>query len=137
MEAIVVQALRDYNRYSADAAMHKAWLQYFKDDDRQKQLDLLSTKIAIIDGWLKILRPNERFVVREHIINDNNWEHVVGLFKKEWGKEDLARSERTLKRYQAAALKKIVQFANRFHDQILSTFASEESATDNADKGEC
>lgn len=68
-------------------------------------------QFRIIEEILNILSRNERFVIETHLVYHHTWPETILLFaeKSEPGCE---RSERTLKRIQSSALKKMVNFIN-------------------------
>lgn len=69
-------------------------------------------QFKIIEQTLNILSPNEKFVIETHLIDHQTWTETTRLFTEKYG-ENCERSERTLKRIQSRALKKMVSFINR------------------------
>lgn len=69
-------------------------------------------RFKIIEQTLNILSPNERFVIETHLVDHQTWTETTRLFSERNG-ENCERSERTLKRIQSRALKKMVGFINR------------------------
>lgn len=68
-------------------------------------------QFRIIRETLNILNRNERFIIENHLICHHTWSETTILFAKETGAKG-ERSERTLKRIQSRALKKMVSFIN-------------------------
>ena len=58
-----------------------------------------------------ILNKTELFVIETHLIKHCTWSETAKLFSIEYGKE-MERSERTLKRLQNKALKKMLKLIN-------------------------
>lgn len=71
-----------------------------------------SFQFRIIEETLNLLSKNEKFVIETHLVYHYTWSETVKLFIETNGKEG-ERSERTLKRIQSRALKKIIDFINR------------------------
>lgn len=71
-----------------------------------------NVQLRIIGEILNILSRNERFVIETHLVYHHTWTETMTLFSEENG-PGCERSERTLKRIQSRALKKMVNFINR------------------------
>lgn len=63
--------------------------------------------INVLEICLEGLTERERYIINNHLINDNPWENVEKKFCQEWGGND-SRSTRTLKRIEQQALMKII-----------------------------
>lgn len=75
----------------------------------------------IIETCLSLLSEEERFVTDLHLIQNYKWDDIEILFENRWGKAN-GRSERTLKRMQENALKKITAFINEANiEQYITT----------------
>lgn len=73
-----------------------------------------------IEACFTILSEEENFIIDQHIIKHYTWKEVEQLYEKRWGKTN-GRSERTLKRMQKNALKKITMYINEFSlEQYIS-----------------
>lgn len=68
---------------------------------------LLKKQLDTLNAWLGLLTEEERFVVEKHIIGQLAWPYVMIEHHRRWGRR-LGRDERSLKRYQARALRKIL-----------------------------
>lgn len=68
---------------------------------------LVKRQLDTLNAWLGLLPEEERFVVEKHIIGQLAWPYVMIEHHRRWGRR-LARDERSLKRYQARALRKIL-----------------------------
>lgn len=66
-----------------------------------------------VQAWLCLLPREERLIVQKHVIDGLDWTRTAAEVDKIWGYEN-GRSERTLKRKQAAAINRIYDFMN--HD---------------------
>lgn len=62
-----------------------------------------------VETWLLLLTREERIIVRYHLIDGLDWNRTAVELEKLWGYEN-GRSERSLKRKQSNAIKKIVRF---------------------------
>lgn len=71
-----------------------------------------NAQFRIIEKTLNILSRNERFIIETHLVYHHTWLETTMLFKEKSGLVG-ERSERTLKRIQSSALKKMVSFINR------------------------
>lgn len=71
-----------------------------------------SFQFRIIEETLNILSQNEKFIIETHLVYHHTWTETSKLFSESNG-ENCERSERTLKRIQSRALKKMVDFINR------------------------
>lgn len=67
----------------------------------------LEQKIGIIESWLRLLTDEEWFVITKHLIDRQSWPMVMVEYENRWGQGQI-RNERTLKRFQARALSRIV-----------------------------
>ena len=118
--AIVVDNLCDYRQTCAKAAIIAIILQQAQSDsfgrqyDRaelEKQYNELILKKGIIECWIQLLPDDERFLVQTHMIQGLDWAKTIAEYEKDWGVIN-GRSERTLKRIQAKAIKRIVECMN-------------------------
>lgn len=75
-------------------------------------------QFKILGETLNILSWSERFVIETHLVYHHTWSETTELYAKEIGRE-YEKSERTLKRIQSRALKKIADFIN---DSPLKTY---------------
>lgn len=79
---------------------------------------MLKKQIALIEAWLSLLNDEEWFTVTKHLVDDLPWPLVVTEYEKRWGQMD-SKSERTLKRFQARAINKIVAFVEKNDHESL------------------
>ena len=70
-----------------------------------------NAQFRIIEETLNILSRNERFVIETHLVYHHTWSETMMFFAEKSG-PGCERSERTLKRIQSSALKKMVNFIN-------------------------
>ena len=61
----------------------------------------------VIECWLELLPDDERFLVQKHLIQGLDWAKVIVEYNERWGIMN-GRAERTLKRIQARAIKRIL-----------------------------
>ena len=118
--AIVVDNLCDYRQTCAKAAIIAIILQQAQSDsfgrqyDRaelEKQYNELILKKGIIECWIQLLPDDERFLIQTHMIQGLDWAKTIAEYDKRWGPMN-GRSERSLKRTQARAIKRIVECMN-------------------------
>lgn len=64
-----------------------------------------------VKAWLRLLPKDERLIVQKHIIEGLDWTRTSAEFDRIWGYEN-GRSERTMKRKQAVAIRRIREFMN-------------------------
>lgn len=62
-----------------------------------------------VETWLLLLTREERMIIRFHLIDGLDWRRTAVELDKIWGYEN-GRSERSLKRKQSKAIRKIVRF---------------------------
>lgn len=77
-----------------------------------ENVELLKSKVAMIDAWIEMLPADYAYVVKRHLVDGVEWEFVTFEYQKIWGYEN-ARSTRTLKRFQTKALDIIEAYVNR------------------------
>ncbi len=121
METLVRLVLSRYNTFLSEAQMFEKWINYRGNDDMRDALAIVQLKIAMVQGWFGLLNADEMFVVQKHLIDELEWPRVVYAFSEHWH-GNFTRSERSLVKYQASALKKIVSFCEAHRDLILSMF---------------
>ncbi len=68
-------------------------------------------QVKIIEDTLDILKYDQKFIIKTHLIEHYTWPETTKLFAEKYGKE-YERSERTLKRIQSKAIKKMLDFIN-------------------------
>lgn len=68
-----------------------------------------------ITAWLELLPKEERFIVQTHLVDGLDWTRTIVEYEREWGFAN-GRSERTLKRIQARALKRITDCLNQLEE---------------------
>lgn len=118
--AIVVDSLCDYRKTCAKAAIIAIILQQTQSDSLGRQYDHaelekryneLLLKKGIIECWIQLLPDDERFLIQTHMIQGLDWAKTIAEYDKRWGPMN-GRSERSLKRTQARAIKRIVECMN-------------------------
>lgn len=71
-----------------------------------------NSTFKIIEETLNILNQKERLIIETHVIRHHTWAETMVIFSEKNG-QGYERSERTLKRIQSSALKKMVDFINQ------------------------
>lgn len=124
MERLVRRVLCKHEDYMLAVRIQEQILQTARDDERMRSLEVLKKKLAVVDSWLTLLNDAERFVVQRHLIDQLGWPQVTEDFNNRWSGQR-HKAERTLKKYQEKALKRIVVFSNQHHDLINQLFTKE------------
>lgn len=76
------------------------------DKSHNEQLRRLRRQLDTIDAWYALMTQEERFVIERHFTGKLSWPYIEVEYAQQWG-QSMTRNERTLKRYQASALRKI------------------------------
>lgn len=101
-EADVKNILTQFKRI--DNTLHL--LMNLSNATHYEKIKLLEKQKIIICSWLELLSEEERFVLERHLIYGLSWGKVSIEYEVQQGMNE-QRHERTLKRYQSIALKKI------------------------------
>lgn len=77
----------------------------------------------MLESWLNILDDLERPIVERHLVAGLTWPMVIQEFQDQWGEME-TRHERSLKRTQANAIKKILNniAALGMEEEVLELF---------------
>lgn len=121
MEKLVRAVLSRYAEYKAEAELYERWLSNRENHDMRDVLAVLQLKLTAIQSWLDLLNADERFVVQKHMIEELEWPRVAFEFSERW-KNVFIRSERSLGKYQASAMNKIITFCELHKEITLSLF---------------
>lgn len=113
----VKHVLSRYRELDASYRMRKTLM----PDDHTSSA--IRKKLDLIEAWLQVIPEEGRFVITHRLMNRLPWPMVSVEYEMRWGKAG-GKSERTLKRYQAAAIKQIVGFVKQsgYEPQITSLF---------------
>lgn len=68
-------------------------------------------EIRVLKSAMSILTEKELFIIKNHLILHNTWPETHDLYEERYGREN-SYSDRTLKRIQNKALKRMVNFIN-------------------------
>lgn len=101
----VKHVLSQYRELEASYRMQKSLL----PDDDGGVTTMLRKKLDLLDAWMQIIPEESRFIITHRLLNGLPWPMISVEHEMRWGKAG-GKSERTLKRYQAAAIKQIVTF---------------------------
>lgn len=112
MEEFVRNMLISYPDLEAEKTLFAHEMQNSEDPQVHKNYQDVVRRIEIINSWLRLLTYDERFVVEKHLFDKIEWSRIALAFENEW-KGQFFRTERTLVRYQANAIKKIVVFIEK------------------------
>lgn len=95
-----------YKELEFEKAVLEQALAEQNDECILKRLKILATQIKTLEECFSILNSEELFVVENHLLFNNTWKTVIELYEETFGPKN-AKAERTLKRIQANAIKKI------------------------------
>lgn len=95
--------------------------QVLDERDNSEQQTYGDLQIRILEDALDILKYDERFIIETHLIYQYTWIETTKLFSEKYGKT-YERSERTLKRIQNTAIKKLLYFIN---NSLLKNYFNE------------
>lgn len=98
--------LAKYKELEFEKAVLEQALAEQNDECILKRLKILATQIKTLEECFSILNSEELFVVEKHVLLNNTWKTVIELYEETFGQKN-AKAERTLKRIQANAIKKI------------------------------
>ena len=121
MEELVKAALSHYTEYRAEAELYDKWLSNRENADIRDALIILQLKLTAIQSWFDLLNADELFVIEKRFIEELEWPRVAFEFSERW-KNIFIRSERSLGKFQASALKKIATFCDTHREITLSLF---------------
>lgn len=85
---------------------------YSQDAEHKKEYCLITIKIQIIESALEILKEDEKKIILWHLIDEITWNEIGKLYEQQVGTE-YNYSDRTFKRIQQNALKKIEVFLSK------------------------
>ena len=109
----IMNALCDYRGICAKASMLTLLMQEnteyacFERNALEKEYCNLVFIKNVIECWLELLPDDERFLVQKHLIQGLDWAKVIVEYNERWGIMN-GQAERTLKRIQARAIKRIL-----------------------------
>lgn len=81
------------------------------NEDLFKKKENYIKKKQLIDIWMELLAPKERFVIKMHLIEGLDWKETEEKYTQEVGMMN-AVTIRSLKRMQSRALKRIAECMN-------------------------
>ena len=106
MEELIRQELSSYSRLDAERMILAHKLVNDPAADTKEQYDTVIKRINTLNAWLRLLTYDERFVVEKHLIDGLDWPRIASLYERNWP-GGFSRTERTLIKYQARAIRKI------------------------------
>lgn len=121
METFIRNTLMGYTQLVSERNIYNMWMKTSSTPEYTEKIKLLDLKITIINSWLNLLTEDERFVIENHFVNRLEWNRIIYRFKGKW---DFELSERTMRKYQNTALKKISDFIEKNIDVIESAFGN-------------
>lgn len=124
MEQLIVRELSRYNDYSAFSESDDIMAKRFPTIEPSENAKVTKLKKQMIECWLKLLQIDEYHVIRLHLIEKYDWPRVFVEYQKLWG-EEFERSERTLQKYQASGVQKIVDFAQNRETKTRQLFSED------------
>lgn len=121
MEEFVRKVLSKYSSYRAEKELFERWLSNRENKEVREGLALVEMKVAMIQSWFTLLTPDERLIIEKHLVEELEWPRVSYTFSMCW-KGEFTRTERTLLKYQATGLKKIIEFVEAHRDMVQMVF---------------
>lgn len=94
----IIEELRNYRKNLALMTIR------VKDNEAERHCNQ-------VKAWLNLLPKEERLIIQKHIVDGLDWSRTSFEVDRIWGYSN-GRSERTLKRKQASAIKRIYDFMN-------------------------
>lgn len=108
-EEAVKRLLQSYSELKARKDILDKIQNYSHNADNREEYSPIVIKIQIIESALEILKEDERKIVSWHLVDRIKWSEIEKMYEEEVGTE-LNYSERTFKRIQKNALKKMGLF---------------------------
>lgn len=85
---------------------------YSQNAEKDEEYSRITIKIQIIESALEILKENEKKIVLWHLVDEKTWTEIEELHEERAGTK-YNYSNRTLKRMQQNALKKMEAFLSK------------------------
>lgn len=108
-EANLKELLYNFYALQKQTNLLKYLLKQKSDSAISAQYGRQTFQIEILTNAISILNKYEIFIIKTHIINHNSWAETINIFKDTYGLANTP-SERTFKRIQSRALKKMILF---------------------------
>lgn len=113
--------MKSYKKLKAQKEVLEKIIAASPDAAQEKEYATLMIKLQIIESGLQVLSPDEREIISLHLIENRKWSEIARQFQ-ERPTTGSAYSERSFKRIQKEALRKIGNFIqeNHFEQYIMS-----------------
>lgn len=103
--------LKDFNTMQKTIQIQEHCLNTYMNPNIMHDCKKNKFIIKVITDVMDILSTTEIFIIKSHLINKNTWAETTELYSKAYGR-NMAKSERTLKRMQSQAIKKMLEVIN-------------------------
>lgn len=104
--------LKSYSELKARRDILEKIQNFSNKADTNEEYSQIVIKIQIIESALEILKEDEKKIISWHLIGDITWSEIENLYEQQVGTA-FNYSERTFKRIQKNALKKIGMFLSK------------------------
>lgn len=105
----IKHVLRKKRDIEAEVHVHEMALRSGQHPWHQERCDHLRECLLLIDSWMLLLRADQEFVVRRHLMDGLPWNKLTAEYERLW--PEYAKSERSLIRIQKDALVRMVEFS--------------------------
>ncbi len=111
-EEAIKEFIKSYPELKARRDILDKIQKYSQNADKNEEYSQIAIKIQIIESALEILKEDEKKIILWHLIDEKTWKEIEDLYGKEVGTA-FNYSDRTFKRIQQNALKKIELFLSK------------------------
>ena len=111
-EEAIKSFLKSYSELKARRDILDKIQTYSHNANDNEEYSQIVIKIQIIESVLEILKEDERKIVSWHLIDNIKWSEIEEIYEKQVGTA-FNYSDRTFKRIQKNALKKIEAFLSK------------------------
>lgn len=110
-ETELKKLLRDLHTIKTQIDILKNCLDIRNDESTLMQYNKRSLQVKILMDSIAILSEVEIFVIDTHLVCHYTWVETTRIFSEKYGNSN-GKSERTLKRIQRRAIKRMLKFIN-------------------------
>lgn len=108
-ETQIKNLIHTFQEKKAQVELLRECADIYDNENVRQQYEKKYFQIKVLTDMLSILSDEEKFVIETHLMRHHTWIETVKLFSEKYGKAN-EKSERTLKRIQSRALKKMINF---------------------------
>lgn len=111
-EEAIKEFIKSYPELKARGDILDKIQNYSQNADKNEEYSQIDIKIQIIESALEILKEDEKKIILWHLVDEITWNEIGSLYEEQVGTE-YNYSDRTFKRIQQNALKKIEAFFSK------------------------